>query len=257
VTEPAGARPASLTELIGEVGREAHRPVLVCHLSDGARTELSGASLANWTAKVAGLLRDELVLGPGDVAAVRARTGWQLAPVLLGCWWTGLTVTGADAPAGHDPSVAFVDPGDDADADEQFVLSGHPLGAPATDVADHQRDFTTAVLPQSDQPGAAAVSGGGWIAARTAKGPVTADELLRAAQASGDHLAVAERPVLLSTRDWTVPTGVASTLLACLVAGGTVVQCAADLPADRLAGIARSERATATTGVEIAGLAPL
>jgi len=253
VTGPAGARPIDLTALIGGVGLDAHRPVLVCHLSDGGRTELSGASLANWTAKVAGLVRDELGLGPGDVAAIRARTGWQVAPVLLGCWWAGLAVTDSAGPSGPDPSVAFVDPGDDADADEVFVLSGHPLGAPATDIADHQRDFTTAVLPQSDRPGPAAVTGGDWTAGWTANAPVTAAGVLRSAEAGADRLAGADRPVLLSTSDWTVPDGVASTLLACLVAGGTLVHCAADTPADQLESIARSEHVTAGLGIEVAG----
>ncbi len=124
-------------------------PRLVVHTEDG-RTELSQASLANWTAKVCGLLRDELGAVAGDVVTVMLPAGWQTAPILLGAWWAGLTVTAEDDP---NAIAAFVTPGGDASAEEVFVVSGHPLGAASTQVASHQRDFTTAVLPQSDRLG--------------------------------------------------------------------------------------------------------
>ena len=249
---------AGLIGLIGELARDPHRPMLVCHRADGARTELSGASLANWIAKVAGLLRDELALGPGDVATVHATTGWQLAPVLLGCWWAGLGVTATSEPAA---AVAFVDPGSDADTDEVFVLSGHPLGAPTTELAGHQRDFTTAVLPQSDRLGAAAPRDDRWTAGWIAGRPVTAAQLMDEAAAAGQAARPAgagtaaggDRPVLISTAPWTVPDGTARTLLAALAVGGTLVQCAPGLTADALATIARSEHATAAIGPEIPG----
>lgn len=263
-----GSRTTGLLAAIRALQDDPHRPRLVWHTAEGARTELSGASLANWTAKVAGLLRDDVGLAPGDVVSVPARAGWQVAPVLLGCWWAGLCVTGD-----HDAAaVAFVDQGADADADEVFVLSGHPLGAPATDVADHQRDFTTAALPQSDRLGSPATSGEKWDAARVSGRPVTAARLMLAAAAIGDQLggegiratggSGAEppdgsdpgRPVLLSTVPWTVPDGVARTLLAALAAGGSLVQCPTGWPADTAAKIARVERATAAIGVDIPGM---
>src|ERR1700712_2809940 len=124
---------------------DAHRPRLTTYTS-GFRTELSTASLANWSAKVAGLLLDELGCRTGDLVYVGVGAGWQTAPILLGAWWAGLTVTDQDLP---EAVAAFVpdgaDPGLGA-ADEVFVVSGHPLGAPSQAVAPHQRDFTTVVL---------------------------------------------------------------------------------------------------------------
>ncbi len=252
MTGPAGAAAPGLVALIQSIADDPRRPRLVCYTADGARTELSGGSLANWTAKVAGLMRDELGLGVGDIAVVSARTGWQLAAVLLGCWWAGLTVTDA-AP---DAAVAFVDPGGDADADEVFVLSGHPLGAPATDIAAHQRDFTTATLPQSDRPGPPGDAGGGWVAIDAAGTAVTASALADAAHGAAARLdhGTPGRPVLLSTVPWDLPEGVSRTLLGALAADGALVQCATELADAELAVIAQAEHATGAVGRGVTGL---
>src|SRR5262245_25078722 len=86
------------------IATDATRP-LVTYYDDasGERTELSGATLANWVAKTANLLVDGLGLGAradgrsassraGDVAAVFLPPHWQTAAVLLGCWSAGLSV---------------------------------------------------------------------------------------------------------------------------------------------------------------------
>jgi uncharacterized protein (TIGR03089 family) len=231
-------------------------PRLVVYTDDG-RTELSGASLGNWTAKVAGLLRDELAAAPGDVVAALLPTGWQGAPVLLGAWWCGLTVTSSDEP---DAVAAFVVPGADAAGEEVFVASGHPLGAPSTQVAAHQRDFTTAVLAQGDRLGGMVDPGGRIPAVSTGGSPVSPADLLVLARSSADALRAAAgpaRPVLLSVVEWSLPDGIAATLLATLVAGGTLVQCPRSWAAERLAATARAERVTATLGVSLAGLPAL
>ncbi|MBX6751519.1 MAG: TIGR03089 family protein [Micromonosporaceae bacterium] len=104
----------------------------------GERTELSGATLANWVAKTANLLVDGLGLGPGQVAAVRLPPHWQTAAVLLGCWVAGLTV---DLTGGRRADVAFVGPPSPAltaggapspalNADEVYALALDPLGQP-------------------------------------------------------------------------------------------------------------------------------
>lgn len=302
-------------------GGDPRLPRLVVYTDDG-RTELSGATLANWTAKVAGLLGDELGAVAGDVATVRLPAGWQTAPILLGAWWRGMTVTDTDGPSAI---AAFVPDGADAAADEVLVVSGHPLGAPSTRVAAHQRDFTTAALPQADRLGAIDDPDGRVPVIQTAGTAITAAELLdlvrRAASeltaASADAPAAAgtlsgggaaaagpaassgagassgggapsnaspspippvaipptaadppaaatsstragsRRPVLLSVVDWSLPHGVAATLLATLVAGGTLVQCPASWDTDRLNATARSEHATATVGVVLDGLPAL
>lgn len=283
VTTPVG-RSATPTEpvttlsgLVATLMDNPRRPRLVWYTPDGARTELSDGSLANWTAKVSGLLRDEIGLGPTDVAAVLARRSWQLGPVLLGCWWAGLTVTVESVPS--TAAVAFVDGGADdgteesakdsvdldagadadADADDVFVLSTHPLGAPVADLVGVQQDLTTAALPQSDRLGRAANGQSDWVAAMLGGRRVTASELVYSASEAADRIGrvhdTAIRPVVLTAGGLVGPDDVAGDLLAVLAADGALVCCPAGLTTDRLAALARSERVTATVGVDIPGIA--
>ena len=52
--------------------------------ASGERIELSAVTLANWAAKTANLLRDELGAGPDSRVAVLLPAHWQTAAVLLG-----------------------------------------------------------------------------------------------------------------------------------------------------------------------------
>ncbi|MBM9467694.1 TIGR03089 family protein [Nakamurella leprariae] len=274
---------------------DPHRPRLTAHSADGARVELSTASLANWAAKVAGLLTDELGLAAGSTVVVRTGTRWQTAAILLGAWWAGCAVTDFEDPtdadvadaaqpgrAGAAPSVAFVAEGDDSGCDEVFVVSADPLGAPSHDLEPHQQDFSSAVLPQADRytprglprsPDAVAV--------RTGSGAVTVTQLLQLVDTTAAQLPTGSR--LLSTGAWSLPHGVAATLLTALAVDGSLVQLppddgagpavAADLSDvdagapgdDRTSGpagaagpdverIAAMEKATATVGVLVPGL---
>ena len=239
------------TAVLGPLLRlDPHRPRLTWYSGLG-RTELSTASLANWSAKVAGLLRDELAAPPGATIAVLTTPSWQSAPILLGAWWAGLTVTDRDDPSAV---AAFVDGGDDAAADEVFVVSGHPLGAPSTGVEPHQRDFSTAVLAQADRfepmaplpaPESAAVT--------TQSGVTTVADLLASARRSAGRIGPGGR--VLSMMDMTLPQGVAAGLLGALDADGSLVQVTSDHrpAAAGLAGLARDERVTATLGVDVEG----
>ncbi|MGH3426631.1 MAG: TIGR03089 family protein, partial [Mycobacteriales bacterium] len=77
----------------------------ITHYDDaaGSRVELSGTTLANWAAKTANWLRDELDVQPGDTVAVMLPPHWQTAGALLGAWWCGATVINppVGAPATH------------------------------------------------------------------------------------------------------------------------------------------------------------
>src|SRR3954466_15202537 len=99
----------------------------------GERTELSGATLANWVSKTANLLVDGCGLGPGDVAAVRLPPHWQTAAVLLGAWTAGLSVAhGEPTGAGADGELAWragAEAGAAGPAD-LFVLGLAPMGLP-------------------------------------------------------------------------------------------------------------------------------
>jgi len=219
------------------------------------RTELSTASLANWSAKVAGMLCDELGGTTGGVVAVRATPSWQLVPLLLGAWWAGMTVTDQDDPAAL---AAFVDQGDDAASDEVFVVSGHPFGAPSTNLQAHQRDFSGAVLPQGDRfsPWGAGPAPDS-PAVITAAGTTSVAELLDEARASAAAIGPGGR--LFSVGALTLPRGVVAGVLGALAADGSLVQIGPGFPAGpdhavRLASVAGDERATVTLGTDIPGL---
>jgi uncharacterized protein (TIGR03089 family) len=196
----------------------------------GERSELSGATLANWVAKTANLLVDGLGLTPGDVATVRLPPHWQTAAVLLGCWNAGISV---DVTGSHRAAVAFVTADATADADDTFALALAPLGLPfrpgpppgtadyVVEVRTHGDAFSPRVRPE--QP--ALVDGtthAGLVEAARARGlPAGARVLVDGARTT-DPL------------DW---------LVAPIVVGTSVVLCR-NLDDSRLAQRLESERAT-------------
>jgi len=83
--------------LEGLLRGDASRPLVTFYdHASGERTELSVTTYANWVAKTAGLLAEELDLARGDVVRIDLPTHW-LGPVFLGAAWTvGLAVTESD-----------------------------------------------------------------------------------------------------------------------------------------------------------------
>src|ERR1700692_5125321 len=55
----------------------------------GERIELSTVTFANWAAKTANLLRDELGASAGTRVAILLPAHWQTAAVVFGAWWVG------------------------------------------------------------------------------------------------------------------------------------------------------------------------
>jgi len=89
------------TILDGLLHADAGRPLVTFYdHATGERTELSVTTYANWVAKTANLLLEELDLERGDVLRVDLPTHW-LAPVVLGAaWQAGIVVSfHDDAPA--------------------------------------------------------------------------------------------------------------------------------------------------------------
>src|SRR3954452_11141926 len=84
MTTPPGTFPGALSALL----RRAPARPLVTFYDDatGERVELSVATYANWVAKTAGLLQDELGVDRGGVVLVDLPTHW-LGPVWLGAAW--------------------------------------------------------------------------------------------------------------------------------------------------------------------------
>jgi len=184
----------------------------------GERIELSTVTLANWAAKTANLLRDELGAGPGTRVAVLLPAHWQTAAVLLGVWWIG-----AEAVLSGPGDLALctaerLDEADEAVAGgEVAVLSLDPFGKPAPDLPIGVTDYATAVRVHGDQyvaeprPGAA-------LDGRSV------DEVLAAAADSAAATGLAAGDRVMSALPWSTADEVIANLLAVFVAGASLVQ---------------------------------
>lgn len=226
--------------------------------ADGARVELSAATLANWVAKTANLLQDEFDVTAGSTVAVVLPAHWQTAAVLLGVWSCGATVL--DTAAEDDGSLDRADVVlaaqdrlaalEEQEVPELLGLSLHPLGAgmsgytgPARDFAlevrGHGDVFTPWQRPDPAAPGLLAggleISLGGLVD--------TARELAgRLGIVAGDRVLVDDRTA--------AEAGPVAWLLAPLAAGASLVLVSSPDPA-RLADRAAAEHVTATLGVVV------
>lgn len=235
--------------LLGPVLRDDPAGPRITHHDDdaGTRIELSGATVANWAAKTANWLRDELDVQPGDPVAVVLPAHWQTAGVLLGVWWCGAVVTtevaGAVVAFGTADRVVELH-----GADEVAVVSLDPLGAGvrglppgvhdhATEARVHGDHFTPAPLPGS--------------APATPAQSVT--ELVTAASARAAALGLVPGDRVLCTGPWTAD---GDPLLAVLAARGALVQCTGAVPRD-LAARCAQERVTVSWDVAVDGVRSL
>ena len=186
----------------------------------GERIELSTVTLANWAAKTANLLRDELGAGPGSRVAVLLPAHWQTAAVVLGVWWIGAEVT-VDGPA--DLALCTRDRLDEADAavagGEVAVLSLDPFGKPAPDLPIGVTDYATAVRVHGDS-----------VVAERSPGPAlngrSVDDVLAAARRSATERSWAATDRVMSARPWSTPADLIDNFVAVLAAGASLVQCA-------------------------------
>jgi len=187
----------------------------------GERIELSTATLANWAAKTANLLRDELGAGPGSRVAVLLPAHWQTAAVLFGVWWIGSEVVLAGEPA--DIALCTADRLDEADAaagmGEIAVLSLDPFGKPVPDLPVGLTDYATSVRVHGDQivpernPGAALDDR-------------SVDDVLAAARASASVQGLTAADRIMSTAGWETADDLIDHLLALYVVGASLVQVA-------------------------------
>jgi uncharacterized protein (TIGR03089 family) len=184
----------------------------ITHYDDaaGSRIELSGATLANWAAKTANWLRDELDVQPGDVVAVLLPPHWQTAGVLLGAWWCGATVTAS--PNGAQVALSGLDRiGEATGAEELAAVGLDALGMGIAVLPPGVRDYASEVRVHGDT-----FSSGG-------PGP-DAETVIAAARSRATMLGLGAGDRLLCTTGWdlTVPGEV---LLAVLAADASLVQC--------------------------------
>ena len=187
----------------------------------GERIEVSAVTLANWAAKTANLLRDELGGGPGSRIAVLLPAHWQTAAVLLGAWWIGAEVLTAGPDLQADVALCTADRLDEADAavgaGEVTVLSLDPFGKPADGLPIGVTDYATAVRVHGDQivperhPG-------------TALDGRSVDEVLAAARAAAASRGLTAEDRVLSSADWATADDLTENFLAILAAGASLVQ---------------------------------
>jgi uncharacterized protein (TIGR03089 family) len=209
----------------------------ITHYDDaaGSRVELSGATLANWAAKTANWLRDELDIQPGDPVAVLLPPHWQTAGILLGAWWCGAAVV--TSAAGAAVALCGVDQlGEVAESDELAAVGLDALGRGLAGLPPGVRDFASEVRVHGDtfQP--------------SGSGPET-ETVLAAAGAQATALGLAAEDRLLCITGWNteIPGGI---LLAVLTAAASLVQCTStDLTA--LPHRCVAERVTVTLGAEV------
>ncbi len=219
-------------ELLGPLLRGDPAQPRITHYDDatGARIELSGTTLANWAAKTANWLRDELDVQPGDTVAVLLPPHWQTAGVLLGAWWCGAVVT--TSPAGAQVALCGVDRiATVAGVDEVAALGLDALGMGLPVLPPGVRDYATEVRVH------------GYTFTPGAPGP-DADAVVAAARARAAGLGLSAGDRLLCTTGWdaTVPGEV---LLAVLAADASLVQCTGTDPA-ALPDRCTAERVTVT-----------
>lgn len=110
------------------------------------RTELSGATMANWVHKTANLLVDECGFGAGDVARVNLPPHWQTSCIMLACWMAGLAISHSDSVT---PDVSFGLPGTACD----YVVGLHPFALPVPEPSDGARDWVLSARAHGDHFG--------------------------------------------------------------------------------------------------------
>jgi uncharacterized protein (TIGR03089 family) len=184
----------------------------------GERIECSTVTLANWSAKTANLLRDELGATAGSRVAVLLPAHWQTAAVLFGIWWAGCEAVFDGSPA--DIALCTADRVDEAEAavgtGEIAVLSLDPFGKPVSDLPIGMTDYATAVRVHGDQ-----------IVPESRPGPAldgrSVDEVLAEASRVGTELGITADDRVLSTAAWESGDDVVRGLLALFHFGASLV----------------------------------
>ncbi|GDX31738.1 hypothetical protein LBMAG15_06720 [Actinomycetes bacterium] len=118
-----------------------------------ARTELSSTSLENAVAKLAGALREEWSLEPGDQIAAHLPWHWQRSVWSLAAWSQGVSLAVEGAPAtaaltvcGPAEVAKVIEEGCDA----PVVVSLHPFGLPIADLPAGCIDAASIIRLQPD-----------------------------------------------------------------------------------------------------------
>lgn len=240
---PPDARgPQTVGALVADLSRgDSSRPVVTwVDPANGARVELSIATLANWVAKTGGLLQDGLDVEPGDRVRLSLPTHWLAVTWALGCWVVGAVIEPADAepPDAGDPEVeVFGDDRDPSTAARGVVVGLGAFGGSVRNrvrntVRDTVRDQHTGVLDAGAEvlgypdelfvadppaPTSAALSvGAGGV-------PIEHAQLLGQARAAAAQMGLRHGGRLLAGAAPCDRAGLVHSVLAPLLAGGSVL----------------------------------
>lgn len=154
----SSAAPRTFPDLLATALRTSPSLPVVTFYDDatGERVELSVTTYANWVAKTAGLVQDELDVERGGLVLVDLPTHWLGAVWLGAAWSVGLAVTTDRSLAdqadlvvcGPDPVVEYAGR---ADVVPVVALSLRPLGARfAEPLPERVVDYGAVVLGQPD-----------------------------------------------------------------------------------------------------------
>jgi uncharacterized protein (TIGR03089 family) len=183
----------------------------------GERIELSTVTFANWAAKTANLLRDELGASAGTKVAILLPAHWQTAAVVFGAWWMGAELT-IGAAAGADIAMCTADRIPEAVGDV-VALSLDPFGRPVPDLPAGVTDYATSVRVQADR-----------VVAERRPGPAldgrSVENVLAAALDSAATHGISGDDRVLSTADWGTGAQLVDGLLAVFAVGASLVQVA-------------------------------
>lgn len=205
------------------------RPLLTFYDdASGERVEVSVATLANWVAKTANLLQDELSVQPGDRVALLLPAHWQTAAWLLACFSTGVVAAPGGDPAEADVVVSGPDTLDRARAcrGERIALALRPLGARFPSPPEGFTDYAVEVPGQGDRFTPYAPVDPDALALELPDGTrLSGARVVERALGDAAGLGLSPGSRLLSALPYDTWPGLAAGLVAPLAAGGSVVLC--------------------------------
>lgn len=215
----------------------------------GERVELSVATFANWVAKTANLLQDELSAEPGDRVALLLPAHWQTAVWLLACSSVGVLADVGGEPAAADLVVSGPGTLDAARAcsGTRVALALRPLGGRFPQPPEGFADYAVEVPGQGDRFAPYAPVDPEEPALITAGREFSGAEVVERARAQAPDLGLTgPGSRILSGLPYDTWEGLAAGLYAPLATGGSVVLCRNldRLGADALDKRIESERVT-------------
>jgi uncharacterized protein (TIGR03089 family) len=213
-----------------QTGRYGDKPFLTWYDDHrDERIELSYRTFANWVAKTANLLVDELGAEPGDQVGAVLVDHWQTPVVLAACWRAGLGVVALDPASPDQPTnslaAAFVREeflaATDAALDVPVVALTADLAGRGEHDLGRALSFARAVPSMGDEfPGGPDPAGDALTAGGRGK---TMAELLERAATVAARTGLGDGDRLLSGRPLLTADGAAAGLLAPFACGAGVV----------------------------------